>query len=100
MGTEITTAQGRFPWDSTKWTLLPDGGDDENGNPIPEAWTNDVNVVFPKPSSLDLALVSHVRLYAWFSQDHLASSPALGLSTSVHGKSVTVAPGGLVLTML
>lgn len=100
-GTEITNSLTRFVWNQAQWTMIPSGDLDADGDPIPAAWVNDVNIVFPKPDPLDLlGVVNHVRLYGWMDQQHVASSGPLNLTLSIVGQQVVFAPGALTLNTI
>lgn len=101
--TEITVWSTRFNYNNVTWTMVPSGQLDENNDPIPAGWTNDGNVVFPKPSTLDLlGMLNHVRLYVGLGdpRTHTGSSQALNLTPLIVSDSVVFPPGELTITLL
>lgn len=103
VNTEITIQNTRFAWHDEDWTVIPSGELDENGEPVPAGFVNDVNVVFPAPAPLDLiGVLNYVRLYVGIGNNrtHQGSSQALNLTLSITGQQVVFAPGSLTITLL
>lgn len=102
VNTEITVFSTRFNFNNVTWTEVPSGELDENGESIPAGWTNDGNVVFPKPGPLDLlAVLNHVRLYAGLGDPrvHIGSSPPVDLNPYILNDEVVFTPGQLTITL-